>query len=153
MSGIIHGMCYSKEYSIWNNMKNRCYNKKVPNYSNYGGRGIRVSKSWYNSFVQFYKDMGKVPKGDTSIERINNDIGYCKSNCKWATRTEQNNNRRNNIKVNYKGKDYSIQELADKLGLKYGTLYKRIQEGNPIDGKLNLGGDRRSSNILNRKTR
>lgn len=77
------------EYRTWLNMKQRCAHDK-----NYAGRGIRVCRRWMNSYKNFLADMGRKPKGDWSIERINNDGNYTPSNCKWATRHEQNKNTR-----------------------------------------------------------
>jgi hypothetical protein len=85
----------TSEYNSWAMMKNRCYNKKAPNYKHYGGRGIAVCKRWRDSFVAFIQDMGLKPGIGYSIERINNDGNYTPKNCKWATQKEQIDNRRN----------------------------------------------------------
>lgn len=102
-----HGMSKGKVrlYSIWLGMKQRCYYKKSPSYKRYGGRGVKVTRRW-ESFENFYADMSvsytthleKHGKEDTTLDRINNDGNYCKSNCQWATRREQWLNSRSNKK-------------------------------------------------------
>ena len=84
------------EYSVWAGMKQRCYNPNNKAYPNYGGRGIEMCAPWRESFKEFYKDMGQRPNPKLSIQRIDNDKGYCLSNCKWASAKEQASNRREN---------------------------------------------------------
>lgn len=80
-------------YYCWHAMVARCHNPRNPSYKNYGGRGITVCERWRDDPFMFYLDMGERPTGLT-LERKNNDEGYHPSNCVWATRTEQQNNRR-----------------------------------------------------------
>ena len=87
----------SKIYSIWAAMLQRCNNPKDVNYFRYGGRGITVCQRW-KKFENFYSDMGDKPLG-LSLERIDNDLGYSKDNCKWATVEEQSVNKRNTVRV------------------------------------------------------
>jgi hypothetical protein len=81
-------------YSIWGAMKDRCCNTDSPGYVNYGGRGITVCAEWISSFEQFALDMGEKPSKYHSLDRINNDAGYSKDNCRWATKSQQMLNRR-----------------------------------------------------------
>ena len=88
-------------YFTWQGIRKRCYSPTYAKYKNYGGRGIKMCDAWYNSFEQFCKDMGDKPDKDYSIDRINNDGDYEPSICRWATRLEQQNNKRNTKKDNY----------------------------------------------------
>lgn len=92
-SNITHAMCKSKEYQAWADMKARCSNPNNKRYKDYGGRGITVCERWVRSFSDFYGDMGECKVG-LSLDRVDNDKGYRKSNCRWATAKQQANNKR-----------------------------------------------------------
>jgi hypothetical protein len=107
-------------------MINRCTNVNNEAYNDYGGRGITVCDRWLNSFEAFYEDMGPRPSPNHSIDREENDLGYYKDNCRWATRVEQNNNRRDNVYYEHNGITKTISEWASEYGIEYRKLYRRL---------------------------
>lgn len=121
-----HGLSKSSTYQSWHNMIQRCNNPNTPNYKNYGGRGITVCSEW-TDFTQFLKDMGEKPQG-YSIERKNNNSGYCPENCIWASKKEQANNRRGNIYVQVNGVKYTVAQFADRFHLNAKQLYAKLNQ-------------------------
>lgn len=125
-----HGMGRAAIYNVWCNMKARCYNPNTPNFKNYGGRDIKICKRWLNSFENFYKDMGDCPEG-LSLDRKDNNAGYCSDNCRWTTRKNQNRNKRNVCPITYKGVAKCLVDWSKILGINYNTLYYRIKRYPP----------------------
>lgn len=134
-----HGLTKTKEFKIWNSMKQRCYNPKNERFASYGGRGIKVCESWVNSFSEFLNDMGGKP-ANKSLDRINNDGNYEPSNCRWASPKEQQRNTRLNHVVIYEGNEVPLIEMAERFNLNYSTLSKRINRaGMSLEDALNPG--------------
>lgn len=131
---LTHGMAYSPTHSNWSNMKNRCLNPKSQDYGTYGAVGITVCEKWL-TFEGFLEDMGERPPG-CSIDRIDGTRGYSKENCRWATPTEQANNKRTNKHVEYGGVRFTKAQLARHLGISYSALDSRLALGQPIDAPV-----------------
>lgn len=121
-------MCNTPEYRIWKAIRERCYDLNHKSYSDYGARGVNVCEAWKESFDTFYQDMGPRPSKDHSIDRRDNDKGYCKENCYWATREEQNNNTRRNIFYEHNGVHRTLAAWCKEFGLRYGTVYARMNQ-------------------------
>lgn len=113
--------------STWYNMVRRCTNPKDPHYHDYGGRGIMVCDRW-KQFENFLEDMGERPPGLT-IERRDNNAGYCKENCYWATRKEQQRNRRNSRVITVNGITDCLASLCEVFG----------KDQNVVRGRLDCG--------------
>jgi hypothetical protein len=124
-----HGMAKSLTYKIWQSMIQRCANSKDRCYPDYGGRGITVCDRWLNSFESFIEDMGERPSKDHSIDRIDNGKGYSPDNCRWATRKEQQRNRRSNRWVNVEGCAKTVAEWGEITGQDCGTIRSRLRLG------------------------
>ena len=117
----------TRQYNIWCGMKRRCYNKNEKTYKKYGKVGIKMSDSWKNSFLSFWTDMKNEYFEEAQIDRIDNNKGYSKKNCRWATIKEQANNKRNVTLYSYNGKIMNAYDWDKELGLKKGTVRARIK--------------------------
>ena len=123
-------------YSIWSNMKSRCYNPNSKNYKYYGNKGIAVFKQWKNNYIIFniwalchgYKD-------NLTIDRRDNDKGYNPENCRWITMAEQAHNRKDNklnwltvrlVRALYKD-NYTIKELFEIFNISKQNLQRIIR--------------------------
>lgn len=119
-------MSRTPEYNAWINIKARCYNINNPRYASYGGRGIKVCEKWKHSFDNFLTDMGERPSDKHSIDRIDNDGDYTPENCRWATMTRQQNNKKDNTYLTHNGMTLSLADWARKVGINQVTLSARL---------------------------
>lgn len=120
-----HGMTRSREYNSWASAKRRCYSETYQHRAYYKDRGITMCDDWRGSFAAFFRDMGWCPPGH-SLERINNDGPYSPDNCRWATATEQQRNRRVCRYLTFNGLTLTVAEWADKIHIPRHTLYRRL---------------------------
>jgi hypothetical protein len=127
-----HGYCRGgkrAEYHVWRSMKERCSNPNNKQYSRYGGRGIKICKRWFNSFAFFIKDMGDKPSPGMTIERINNNGGYNPKNCKWATWSEQQNNKSTTRFLVLNGRKETIKQWSEITRIPYQAIVTRLYRG------------------------
>jgi hypothetical protein len=137
MTSYKHGMSRTRIYHIWLAMNARTSCPKHAEYKNYGGRGIKVCKEW-KEFMNFYNDMIEGYKNMLTIDRIDNDGDYCKSNCRWVTKSEQTKNRRNNILIEIDGVSKVLTEWCREYGISEKTGWDRFRRrGWSIEKTLN----------------
>ena len=119
---------HSKTYVAWKHLLGRCNNPNDKDYKSYGGRGITVRERWLgkNGFVYFLEDMGEPPTKNHSIDRINNNKGYYKENCRWATLKQQLRNRSNNRLITHNNTTQCLSAWAEEYNISYGLLWLRI---------------------------
>ena len=126
-----HGKSETRAYRTWNRMKTRC---DTPHYKK---RGIVVCEEW-KDFINFYRDMGE-PDDNQSLDRIDNNKGYYKENCRWTTSKVQQNNRSNNVLLTYNNRTQTMSQWCDELGLNYERVNMRNQAGLPVESILERG--------------
>jgi len=131
-----HGQTGTRTYRIWRGMINRCENKKMQTYPNYGGRGIGVCARW-KRFDTFLADMGPAPAG-LSIERKDNNGHYTPDNCRWATQIEQGRNRRTNRLLAVGTLIMPLSAWAEALGGNRGVIRQRLLRGWPVEAACTL---------------
>jgi hypothetical protein len=116
-------------YRVWFQMTYRCSDSRSRDYRRYGGRGITVAPEWRGlaGFERFIRDMGPRPSPKHTIDRIDNDLGYSATNCRWATRAEQARNRRTTNLIVRDGKRLCMKDWAAALGVKRTTFMHRVK--------------------------
>lgn len=138
-----HGGTGTPLYARWRAMLQRVDNPNSTEWHNYGGRGIAVCDEW-QSFEAFARDMGPTFEPHLELDRIDVDGNYEPSNCRWATRIQQQNNRRTNHRVTWDGRTLTVAEWAELLGIKANTLLYRLRRGWSVERALTTGADERS---------
>ena len=128
-------------YKTWKGMNYRCDNENATGYKWYGGKGIRVCEEWSDKidggFERFCKDVHPRPEGMT-LDRIDGDKDYCKSNCRWATNRDQGANISSNKVLEWEGQSYILRDLAEKYNIKANTLLYRLRRGSTLKQALGL---------------
>lgn len=120
------GVC-ARTYRIWAGIIARCTNSEDRAFKHYGGRGITVCDRW-RKFENFFEDMGMAPAG-LSIDRVDNNKGYCLENCMWATTVQQQNNKRNTVMIEAFDLIMSAPEWSVLTGVPACTIKARIRAG------------------------
>jgi len=123
-----HGMTNTRPYSIWQGMKTRCDNPKSINYHLYGGRGIIYTDKW-STFEGFWNDMEDGYSEELTLDRINNEKGYSKENCRWSNTETQNSNKRINSLLCFNGIIKNVNQWSKELGIDRRKLYYLKSKG------------------------
>lgn len=119
----------SAEYQSWKAMKKRCLDRNHRSFADYGGRGITICARWISNFAAFLSDMGARPSRRHTLERRDTNGNYEPGNCRWATKTEQQRNMRNNVRLTFQGLSLCISEWVEKTGIAYQTIRGRLRRG------------------------
>lgn len=144
----------SRLYQIWSGMKGRCNNPKNREYTDYGGRGIKICNEWNENSYNFYTwAIANGYRDDLTLDRIDVNGNYEPSNCRWATWKEQANNRRNNNLIEYNGEKHNLQEWIEILpiNISHSVLWGRIYKYNwDIEKAFTTPVDRRKNRWKNK---
>lgn len=130
-------------YHSWSGMKDRCFNKSSDNYENYGARGITVCPDWEIDFWNFWQDMASGWRPGLSLDRVDPNGNYEKSNCRWASQKVQTRNKRDTIKINTPWGRMTLVDAAEKMGLNPDVVRDRYRN-NRLDGDILNPKDGRS---------
>lgn len=127
-----HGMADTPIHRVWSGMRKRCRDPKCAIWPYYGGRGITVCERW-QTFANFYEDVGSSWAPGLTLERIDNDGNYEPGNVRWATRAEQARNRRSNVYIDTPAGRLTITDAATTFGIDRLVLRYRVKKGWPAD--------------------
>ena len=125
-----HGLSKTRIHRIWHSMYCRCYYPTTNGYERYGGRGIKICDEWINNPQSFYNwAINNGYKEGLTIDRIDVNGNYEPSNCRWVTKEVQDNNRRNNRKITYKGETKTLTQWCKEYNINIVTLSDRLKSG------------------------
>jgi hypothetical protein len=136
ISSFKHGYWGTAIYRCWNAMRDRCYNPNNPLYKHYGGRGITMDQDWYSCVTYVVCDIGEPPFPGATLDRIDNDKGYEKDNVRWTTHRVQQNNKRTNVYLTYKGITQTQRQWEVALGFGRNMLGDRLKRGWTLEEAL-----------------
>jgi hypothetical protein len=126
----------TSEWRAWDSMLARCYCAGHTNFARYGGKGVAVCERWRHDFATFLSDMGPKPSPQHTLDRIDGTLGYEPSNCRWATRKEQQNNIRTNRRITWNGRTLTLQQWSDETTLPPSAISRRLKRGWPVERAL-----------------
>lgn len=126
-----HGMTRHPAYAVWRSMNDRCRLPTHQAWRNYGAREITVYPEWQNSFESFWEDMGAEYQSGLTLERRQNNLGYCKENCYWATSRAQGNNKRSNTWIMTPQGKMTVAQASRVFGIGQTTILYRLLNGWP----------------------
>lgn len=130
------------EYTAWLAMIDRCTNPKCVGFKRYGGRGITICERWRRDFAAFFADVGPRPAPKHSLDRKDNNGNYEPGNVRWATRTEQNRNKRTNHWIEYDGRRMLITDWAREMGVSTTAIRLRLARGWTVAATLTTPSQR-----------
>lgn len=144
-----HNKSNTRIYSIWSDMKSRCFNEKNSRFERYGGRGISTCKEWLE-FDNFYKwSIDNGYNDELTIDRADNNGDYNPKNCKWSTQKEQARNRSTTIRVERDGIKKSLREWCEIEGVEFNMVYRRLRRGWDIEDAFNVPSIARGKKYAN----
>lgn len=136
-----HGYAKTRLFTIWVSMKDRCNNLNDPRYEAYGGRGIKVCDEWENDFVTFKNwALANGYTNELTIDRKDVNGNYEPTNCQWATWLEQANNKRNNLKIEYKGEIHTASEWGRILKFNAREIRRLYHKGYSLEEIIKMKG-------------
>ena len=132
---IKNGQTKHELYSVWINMKTRCYNNNSRSFKTYGKRGIKICDQWLHSFETFVNDVGERPSKIHQLDRINNDGNYEPNNVRWVLPVINSHNKKNKINI-YKANEIrklynkdklTLKEIANIFGIHFSTVSRIVR--------------------------